>query len=96
MCEKCYKEEQRHRASSRSRSRLDSSTSNNIDTVTAIEITELNSQEDLIAQAMVETTTILADEGDENRCSRCKYKYEFWFHGKKQLGSIVIFFSTHR
>ena len=71
MCEKCYKEEQRHRASSRSRSRLDSTS--NIDTVTAIEITELNSQEDLIAQAMVETTTILADEGDENRCSRCKY-----------------------
>ena len=73
MCEKCYKEAQRQRASSRSRSRLDSTTSNNIDTVTAIEITELNSQEDLIAQAMVETTTILADEGDENRCSRCKY-----------------------
>ena len=70
FCEKCYKEEtaRRHRASSRSRSRLDSMSKEDLSN--AVEITEIVSQEDLVAQAMIETTTIMADDLDSNKCSR--------------------------
>ena len=40
------------------------------DLTKAVEITEIVSQEDLVAQAMIETTTIMADELDSNKCSR--------------------------
>ena len=36
----------------------------------SVEIVELPSNEDIVAQSMVETTTILADEGDKNKCPR--------------------------
>ena len=50
-----------------SRSRMDDNISKED---ISVEIVELPSNEDIVAQSMVETTTILADEGDKNKCPR--------------------------
>ena len=58
----------------------------------AVEITEIVSQEDLVAQAMIETTTIMADELDSNKCSRLVKKFIRCFKSKLIiLGAMAKF-----
>ena len=52
-----------------------------------MEIVEL-STEDIVAQSMVETTTILADEGDKNKCPRCSGKV---FEAEKMASNKGVF-----
>ena len=53
----------------------------------SVEIVEL-STEDIVAQSMVETTTILADEGDKNKCPRCSGKV---FEAEKMVSNKGLF-----
>ena len=53
----------------------------------SVEIVEL-STEDIVAQSMVETTTILADEGDKNKCPRCSGKV---FEAEKMASNKGLF-----
>ena len=53
------------------------------DLTKAVEITEIVSQEDLVAQAMIETTTIMADELDSNKCSRLVKKFIQYLKSKQ-------------
>ena len=71
-CSKCYHEEFAwvKRCRSRSRSRMESVPP--MEEV-KVEIVELPN-EDILAQSMVETTKIMADEGDTNKCPKCNGK----------------------
>jgi len=53
----------------------------------SVKIVEL-SAEDIVAQSMVETTTIMADEGDKNKCPRCSGKV---FEAEKMTSNKSIF-----
>ena len=75
-CFKCYNEEFNIR--SRSRSRMESESN--------VQIVELN--DDIIAQSMVETNVIMADEGDRNKCPRCNGKV---FEAEKMTSNKGIF-----
>ena len=68
-----------------SRSRMDDNISKED---ISVEIVELPSNEDIVAQSMVETTTILADEGDKNKCPRCSGKV---FEAEKMASNKGVF-----
>ena len=53
-----------------------------------VEIVELLSNEDIVAQSMVQTTTILAEEGDKNKCPRCSGKV---FEAEKMASNNGVF-----
>ena len=82
-CNKCYQEDLSKRG--RSRSKMEEISRSEEDV--SVKIVEL-SAEDIVAQSMVETTTIMADEGDKNKCPRCSGKV---FEAEKMTSNKSIF-----
>lgn len=83
-CQKCCNEETLHltkRPRSRSKSRVFGEEDHSIDIVEV-------SISDIRAQAMVETTTIMAEEGDVNKCPRCNGKV---FEAERMASSKNVF-----
>ena len=85
-CSKCYNEEfaWSKRCRSRSRSRMESVPP--MDQVN-VEIVELPN-EDILAQSMVETTRIMADDGDANKCPKCNGKV---FEAERMASNKSVF-----
>jgi hypothetical protein len=98
-CHHCYREEFANLSrSSRGRSRsrpLDSVSKMAVGLDSSfVEIVEINGNEavdlhvDVVAQAMTETTAILADDGDKNKCPRCSGKV---FEAEKMTSNRSVF-----